>query len=260
MSQTQTTVSYNGIELTSITGLTILATNPYVPAKRKLSRNLLARTNKSKTNSAFYTERELQIKINISRETRDLLEQSIDSLMTILQGLEKDLLVRQAGTTRKYVATYTDAVISNSGGSYITMDLVFVTSDHFGYDNVTTTNLTVGTYTGGNRQDALTFGGSAPLQQPTITVTFSYVYDATAKDVVIGNANLGMAITINRVWTTLDVLVIDASAQSVKVNGVEVAFTGAIPEFAVGEGVLTYNDTFTARTVSYVVTYVKRYI
>jgi len=260
MSQLNTTVSFNAVELTSIVGLTILATNPYVPAKRRLSRSSLARSNKSKTNSAFYTEREISIKVNISRDTRDLLESSIDSLMTILQGLEKDLIVRQSGSDRLYTATYNDAVVSKAGGSYIELDLVFVTSSHFGYATTATTNLTVGTYTGGNRADVLQFGGSAPFQQPIITVTFNYVFDTDEQDVVIGNADLGMAITINRIWEDLDVLVIDSTEQSVKVNGTEVPFTGAIPEFKVGEGVLTYNDTFTARTVDYQVSYTKRYI
>lgn len=253
--------NFDGVELTTINGLTVLATNPYIPAKRQLTIGNLARTNKAKISSAFYNKRDLLIRVAISRNTRDLLETSIDALMILLQGLEKDLLLRQANTTRKYVATYSDAIINKDGGSYIEMDLVFVTSDHFGYDVAPTLLLQITNFTSGNKTDQITVGGSAPFQTPLIKLTYSAIGNTSdSRSVTIGNGALGMAVTITRIWTNGDRIDIDASAGTVTVNGVTVAYTGAIPEFAPGVGYLTYNDTFTSRTFSSTITYVKRYI
>lgn len=261
MSYISYSANFDSQELTSITGLTVLATNPYIPAKRSLTIGNLARTNKAKVSSAFYNKRELLVRVGITRNTRDLLETSIDSLMILLQGIEKDLILRQAGASRKYVATYSDAIINKDGGSYIEMDLIFSTSDHFGYDLAPTLLKQVTNFTSGNKTDSFTVEGSAPFQVPTITLTFSAIGNtADSRNVTIGNGALGMAVSLTRTWTNGDVIEISAPNQTVKINGVEVSYTGAIPEFAPGIGYLTYNDTFTSRTFSYTATYVKRFI
>ena len=252
--------SFDNVELTTVTGLTVLKTNPYQPAKRKVNNITLARTNKAKVNSGFYDQRDLKVRVGITRQTRDLLEASIDTLMGLLQGLEKDLVLRQAGASRKYTATFQDAVIDVEGGSYIEMDLIFVTSDHFGYDTSTTLLLQVLNYTSGNKTDQITVGGSAGWQVPTITYTLNSFTGTGTRNVVIGNGAIGQAVTVSRSWTAGDVLTISAADQSVKVNGVDVAFTGAIPEWQPGIGYLTYSDTFSARNMSLRATYIKRYV
>lgn len=252
--------TFNSNLLTSITGLTILATNPYIPARRKLSLNDIARTNKAKTNSAFYMKKAVMVRVSITRATRDLLEQSIDSLMTILQGIEKELLLTQAGGTRKYTCTLADTIVRNDGGSYCEIDLIFETSDHFGYDNAPTLLKQVSGFTSGQKTDQITVGGSAPWQVPKLTLTYSAVTDGTSKNVIIGNDATGQSVTITRTWVAGDVLEIDALNQTVKVNGTEVDFDGAIPEWAPGIGYISYSDTFSARTFSYTLNYYKRYI
>ncbi len=252
--------TFDGNDITTVTGLTVLKTNPYQPAKRKLNNMALARANRAKINSGFYDKRTLTVRVGITRTTRDLLESSLDSLMTLLQGLEKPLVLRQAGASRQYTASFSDAVIDQEGGSYIEMDLVFETSDHFGYDTSTTLLDQVLNFTSGSKTDSITVGGSAAWQQPTITVTINSFTGTSTRSVVIGNGGFGMAVTVARTWTAGDVLEISAPNKTVKVNGVEVAFTGAIPEWQVGIGYLTYSDTFSARNMSLRATYVKRYV
>lgn len=260
MSYINYSAKFDGTELESISGLTVLKTNPYQPAKRKLNNMALARSNKAKVNSGFYDKRDLIVRVGITRNTRDLLEVSIDSLMNLLQGLEKELILRQAGASRKYIASFSDAVVDVEGGSYIEMDLVFITSDHFGYDIASTLLLQVSGFTSGSKTDQITVGGSAAWQQPTITCTLSSVAGSGTRNVVIGNGSNGQAVTITRSWTNGDVIEISSPNQSVKVSGVEVSFTGAIPEWQTGIGYITYSDTFTSRNMSNRVTYVKRYV
>lgn len=256
------TAIFNNNNLATVPGLTILASMPYPPAKRKLTTYDIARTNRAKVNSGFYNKMTIIVRVGISRDSRDLVEQSSDTLMGLLQGLEKDLLVRQSGGTRKYTCSFADAVLRESGGSYLEMDLVFETSDHFGYDQNDTLLNQVSGYTSGQKTDLITLGGSAAWQVPKIIITISALTTGTSKSVIYGNDNTGQQVTITRTWAAGDVIEIDAHplAQTVKVNGTEVAWTGAIPEFAPGIGYVSYSDNFSARTMSYTMTYKKRYV
>lgn len=260
MSQINYAAQFDSNSLTSVTGVTVLATNPYIPAIRKLTIGDVARSDKSNVNSAFYNKRTIIVRVGISRATRDLVEASYDALLALLQGLEKQLVLRQAGVNRTYTATYSDSVFRVEGGSYLELDLVFETSDHFGYDTAATTLLTVTAYTSGYRSDPMTFEGSAPWQVPVITITFSSITATGTKAVTIANAANGQSIVISRVWTTGDVLQVDSQNKTVKVNGSEVDFTGAIPEFEKGVGYWVYSDTFTARTFNALIQYYRRYV
>lgn len=251
---------FNGTDLATITGLTVLATNAYNPAKRDVKMGDLALTDKSTVRTAHYAKKIIVVRVGIARATRDLAEQSFDSLMRILQGVEKELWIKQSGDYRKYTCTYLDTVFRVEGGAYLEMDLFFGTSDHFGYDVAPTLLLQVTNFTSGSKTDILDIGGSAPWQAPTITITYSAVSGGTNATVAVGNGGTGQRLTITSTWVAGDVLEIDALARTVKVNGALVDADGAIPQWAPGVGYLTYSDTFTARTFSNTMRYYKRYV
>lgn len=260
MSVINYSVIFNGTDLTSVSGLTVLATDPYTIPKRKLTIGELAQSNKSKVSSGFYTEKNITVKVIVSRATRALLEQSIDSLMGLLQGLEKELILVQSNNSRKYICTLADVVEGMSGGSSATMDIVFACSDRFGYDLAPTLIINNIGGTGATRNDQYDFTGSADTQCPVWTITLTALTGGTLKDVVIGNGATGQLLIINRTWVAGDLLEVDGYNNTVKVNGVEVDFTGTIPYFAPGVGYITYRDDLTTRTLSYKVTYVKRWV
>lgn len=252
---------FNGVDLTTITGLTVISNNAYVPPKRTLASAVLARTDKSKTTSAFWESREITIRVSISRLTRALLEQSIDALMLLLVGIEKELRVSQSNTNRRYICTLADMMVNHGGGSYCEIDLIFNCSDRYGYDLGLTTLLYSTGLTNQSRTDPITPLGSAEWQAPIITVTYSVATGATLKDVMVGNSATGQQITVNRTWVAGDSLQIDALERTVKVNGVEVDFSGAFPEFRSGQvGYWSYADTFTARTFIVSIRYYKRWV
>lgn len=251
---------FNNNQLTTVTGLSILMTDPYKQPKRKLAIASLARSNKARVNSAFYNQKNITIRVGISRSTRDALEQSLDSLNSILQGIEKELWLSQSGGVRKYYCTLSDVVVNKSGGAYWEGDLVFTCSDNFGYDTGYTTIVNISGVTSSTRTDQYSFGGSADFQAPIITIKLTAVTGATNANMVIGNAATGQNLTINRTWAANDFVEIDCQNETVKVNGVEVAFSGAFPKFAVGLGNLTYADNFTTRTFNYFAFYYKRYV
>lgn len=244
-----------------VNGLTVLGIDTYIIPKRKLSIAQIARTNKNRTNSAYFNSRPIKVRVGITRGNRDALEQSIDDLMSYIQGLEKELWVPQSGATRKYTCTLQDVNVLKGGGAYWEAELIFAASDIHGYDTAYTliiNNLTG--ITAASRSDQYGFQGSADWQVPYVRITLTAVTGGSLKSIIIGNAATGQQITVNRTWAAGDVLEVDSLAQTVKVNGTEVAFTGAFPRFAKGLGNLTYSDTFTTRTFSYLAYYYKRYI
>lgn len=255
-----TVVTFNGINLTTVEGLNVLTVNPYEPPKRTLNTFNIARTDKSKVAAAFYTEKNIIVRVNISRATRDLMETSIDSLMAILHTLEAPLVVKQSLGNRRYTATLGDTIVNRDGGAYAEIDLIFKCSDRFGYDLNYTLLLQVNAATARHRTDSITLEGSAPTQAPLITVTVSAVSGGTGAAITIKNDATTQAVTVSRDWIANDVLEIDCLNRTVKVNGVEVAYTGAIPEWSQGTGYITYGDTFvTSRTYTMNVKYLRRW-
>ncbi len=253
---------FNSVDLNTVPGLTVLKTTPYRPPRRDVSMSEIIRTNKSKLNSAFYTERIVIVKVGITRVNRDQLEESIDALMNLVQGTNKELVLRQSSNLRKYYCTLEEYIVNEEveGGSYIEMDLNFTCTDRFGYALAPDVLLTITSFTSQSRSDRLTFGGSALTQVPVIRLVYSSITGGTAKAVTIGNGDTGQQIVVTRTWTTGDILEIDCFNKTVKVNNTEVDFTGAIPEWATGFGYWSYFDTLTTRTFSGTITQVKRYV
>lgn len=251
---------FDNNDFTSIAGLTILATDSFTPPKRIVTSNVMARANLSKISSAFFTTKDITIRVGISRLTRDLVEASLDSLSNILFGVEKDLVVRENGELRRYTATHIDTVFRTSGGAYVELDLVFMCSDSYGYAIPYEKLLDVTGRTLYNYTDTLSFSGGADTQAPIITAVFSAIGTGTTNTVTIGNVTTGRYIVVNRAWTVGDVLIIDCQNKTVKVNGTAVDFTGAFPEFASTTGYLNYNDTFSTRTLAFSVYYYRRYL
>ncbi len=256
------TARFNDFDIDSIDGVSILSTDPYKLPRRDVSMSQLARTNFSRTNSAYYVERIITVKIAIRQNTRALTEQTIDTLMARLQGVNKTLVVDQSGGERLYYATLADAPVQEEAGSYVEMELIFTCTDRFGYATSSQTLLTIPTTTSSSRSDYFTVAGSALTQTPIFTITFSAVSGATSKTVIIGNSETGQEISITRTWANTDVITIDTSmlTPSVKVNGTEVDFDGAFPVFEPGQRNWYYNDNLLTRTFTGSITYTPRYV
>lgn len=256
-----TPVWFDNNELTTVVpGLTILGINSYLIPKRNLVVNDVARSDKSKISTGYYNSKDITISVGITNATRTAAEQSLDTLLLYLQGLEKDLVLNEGGAQRRYTATYSDYMIKTSGGSYVELDLIFTCSDRFGYSLqyeklLDTTGRTLYNYT-----DAITLNGNAPWQVPVLTVFLSAITAATTNIVTLKNAATGRSISVNRAWTAGDRLIIDCQNRTVTVNGVAADFTGSFPEFAPGAGYLNYQDTFTSRTVAISAYYYRRFV
>lgn len=256
------TANFNGNDLASVVpGLMVVATNPYRLGNRQLSTSVLANADRSTTPSAFWTDKKLNVTVEIGRNTRELLDDSIDLLYYYLRELEAPLILSWSTTTRQWNATLANIAFSDVQGGHAVLDIEFEVSDPLGID-VNSTQLFSTALTGATSTTSLGLvGGTAKWQRPVITITISALTGGTAKTVSVGNSNTGQQVNITRTWTAGDILVIDSKLKKVTVNGTEVAFTGAIPEWQSGQvGSMDYSDNLTTRTRSMVGVYYKRYI
>lgn len=251
---------FDGLSFNTISGVSVLSINTYDPAKRRLNIYEIAHGQRSKATSGFYNKKTITIKVGITGGTRMDAEQSLDSLLSSLHGLEKELVIDQGRDGRRvYTASLVDTVIQEGGGSYIEVGLVFECSDPFGYELTSTLALVIDDLT----TQYLVFEGGAPTQVPLITIAYASITMTGATGTVsVGNLKTAQTVTVTRVWATGDVLRIDCRNKTVTVNNVEVAFSGAIPEWTSNElGFMTYDDDFISGTItsSSSVTYNKRY-
>lgn len=184
------------------------------------------------------------------------LDSALDNFRSYFVGTARNLDIGYAGGTRRYTATLSQSTINRPGGLlYATFQLVFIATNPFGVDIVTTTALSVSGRTGASYSDILTFNGSAPVQQALITFTYTAITGGTSKTVTIGNNSNGQQISVTRTFSTNDVLTVDVVKRLVTYNGVSIDYTGAFPEFVAGTGTLAYSDSFTSRTFNESVTY-----
>lgn len=243
----------------NVPGLKVVSTDPYRFPTRALITSRIANTDKSVTSSANYTDKKLNVTVEIGRDTRELLEASLDTLNSILQGHEQALVVPWATSTRQWLATLDNIAATDVLGGHGTFDLEFECADPIGSD-VTSTQLFSNNLTGSSNTVTFTVGGTCEWQQPIITITFSALTGGTTKAVTIGNSATGQSVSVTRTWAAADILIINATTKKITVNGTEVQGVGAIPEWAPGAGSMDYSDTLTTRTRQTTAIYYKRYV
>lgn len=258
------TASFNAIDLAgAVPGLIVVGTKPLRFPNRVLSTAPVANTDLSVTSSSFYADKKVNVHVEIGRDTRELLDNALDILNSILQNPESALICSVGTGSRQWTATLANITENDLQGGWGDYDIEFECSTPLGQDAVST-QLFSNNLSGSSNTVNFTVFGSALWQQPQITITYSALTGGTAKTVTVGNSATGQTVTITRTWTTGEVLVIDSINKKVTVNGTEVPFTGAIPEWQGSTsgvaGSMDYTDTLTTRTRSSVGLYFKRYV
>lgn len=213
-----------------------------------------------------YPNRKITVSGQIVGQTIADCDSIIDTFQSYLLAQNANLDIDYNSGTRRYSkVTVSESDISRPGNlRSANFTITFMALKPFGTDTTPTTLLTAAARTSGSYSDVLTIAGTAPFQTPLITITFGTIGSSpVAGTVTLGNDATGQAITISRIFTTGDVLVIDCSLGTitpVTVNGVPCDFTGAFPDFAPGAGTLDYSDSFASRSFGIAVTYNKNYI
>lgn len=253
-------ISFGGVNLKTVEGLTVTGSSTYRFASRKLQNYGIAYQNRSTTTSAFKSGKTINISCVIARSSRSGFDNSLDQLAYLTDPKNQTLLIPVRGSYYEYhEVTLSNMAVSNVKGGYGEIDLEFIAADPHSYDTITTEVLNMLNVTSGDKSYPVYFEGTAN-QQPVFTLTLDSVVGGTGGSITISNPTTGQSITIQRVWSASDVLVIDCESHSVTVNDDEVDSTGMFPEWGKGDGFINYTDTFTERQVDINGIYTKRYL
>lgn len=241
---------FGGWNFNNVPNLQVNSTDTFKGGLRYLNIFQIARRSARKTSSAFNRSNSIQIGIYLTSPSKVALEQAMDLLFANIQTQEAQLVIPQSGGVRGYYATYSTIRINQQKGGYLDATLTFECSDSYGYDANYTVIQPATNFTAAVVNTQYTQGGSAELQAPIIQAKITALTGGTNGTVTISNGQTGQAAQIIRTWLANDILIVDCQNNIVTVNGAEVAFTGALPTTGIGTQTLTYQDTFTTRTVN----------
>lgn len=252
-------ISFNSNDLQTSSILTAVISIESWPT-RLLNVSSIAHGNKSIISGSIFPSKQGFIKGKIVGSGINDTDSKIDTFKKYFNGIEKNLDIDYNGTTRRFIATASSVNIDRPEGlSYADFEVTFIINKPFSSDTSLTNAITASARTLATYSDSYTFLGTAERQSPIFTVEYTAISGGTAKTVSIGNANTGQQLSVTRNWATNDVLIINTQDLSVTVNGIDIDFSGAFPDFELGAQTIDYSDNFTSRTFDYDVQYYKRY-
>lgn len=233
--------------------------------KRELAIFTLARANGGVITDSTYGTKDIPVRGKIIGTGMTNVDALVDSFHAAMGVRNKDLDIAYNGSTRRYIATPARVTISRPvrGANWANFEVDFVVTE-YGKDTTATTFYTNTSIATSGVTLPMTFGGSAPQQFLDIIVNVT-AFDASnngmTRSVTFTNPATTEALTVNRIWTAGEQLIIRNSDKSVKVNGALVDWSGAFHTYApeVSSIVVTHNFT-TSVTMTGTFDYIKRYL
>lgn len=260
-----TSITFNSNSLQSASVITSQINSGSIP-ERDVKLFALAHANRSVIPDDNYPSRRITISgklIAASVTAMDVLE---DTFKAYFRGKDKNLDIGNNGGSRRFIATANSVSIDRPGGlQHADFSVEFICTQPFGKATTATTpsssfSPSAAARTLSGYTDAITFAGTAPYQLPVITITLTAVTGGTGY-LAVSNSGNGQGITITgQSFVNGDVIEIDCENKTVKLNGTEIDFLGAFPEFEPGAQSLAYSDGFTTRTFTIAVNYYPLYL
>jgi len=177
-----------------------------------------------------------------------------DILVKALNRQQRPLYVPHAGSTRKFIVTPENIIISEPQGlNRITFSFQFVVPEgkSISDSSVIMVSQTVTTSTA---TIPLTIQGSAKAR-PLITLQYGSVSGGTGGVVSVRNARDFIGITVTGNFVTSDTLTIDSDNFQIFKGTTLLPPVGRLPSWEAGAGSLYYSDTFASRSVTITAVY-----
>lgn len=249
--------TFNGTDLSGLTGVTILDIKANSIPNRKLVQAEIAESDGGILTNVFYGLKSILVTGVIEGDTANIAEGYRDTLLSYLSEPNASLIVEQAGTNRVYTATMQDVIFSDDNvGGYIPFDIRFNCNDPFGYEQNQIQTTDLGVTTSGDTT-AVTNGGTYKCF-PIVWVKVNSFTGSGSREVSVTIAGVG--ISVIREWATGETLYIDGVNKTVKVGSTVVSYSGIFPVLEVGSNTVTVSDTFTARNIDKTIKYTERYL
>ena len=255
-----TSITFDSNDLQTANIITADISHASIPTK-DLSLYALANSNKSVISNIDYPSKVIRVSGKIVGSSITDLDSRLDTFRSYFNGQEKNLDIGYNGSTRRYIATANSVNTDRPGGlQHADFSIEFICTEPFGRNTTATSALSANARTAASYTDTYVFVGTAPYQLPIVTITLSAVTGGTGF-LSFSNSENGQGITItDQSFVNGDVIVISSEDKTVKLNGIDIDFMGAFPEFEIGSQDFSYTDGFTTRTFDYDVDYYPLYL
>jgi len=248
-----TYIQYNSFDINNAIEIVETAIHDSAPS-RNMTSYKIARRDGDKLVSAYNSSKEITITGHIQSTSSDSLETIIDNMKSAFQVLTGNLDISYASGTRRYIATYRDFIIQRDpdNSDWCPYSVKFLVPSGKGYsinqDSITYTGIISSNYT-----NYPNFLGSA-IPNPVITITVNSQTALSVISLLISGVN-STALTITKTFNNSDIIVIDFSDFSVKVNGTAVVWTGGFPTWIAGTNAFHLLSTASARNLTMNISY-----
>lgn len=251
-------IYFDGVDLASISGVSIYNFKVNSLPKRQLTLHKIANKDLSILTRAEYATKEIVVYANICGTSRGETEQILLNLKTALQPHNKQLTVSQYGETVNYTSTLY-SIDDKWDVNSVDVAIIFTASDPVGRGVSVITLINEYTLTSGVVSASGTVLGSYEAS-PVFRVTYTSITGGTAQSVTVKNEVTSQGITVTRNWNNTDVLEVDCENKIVSVNGAIQDYTGAFCTLTPGTSTVGYIDTFSNRSAKLTVTYYKKFV
>lgn len=209
----------------------------------------LAHANKSSIPFVNYPQRGISLTGKVIGSSIADLDSRLDTFRSYFTDKDSNLDIDYNGTTRRYIATLNALSITRPFGLvHANFVAQFLCTQPFGQNTSTTSAASANNVTTASATYNHTFLGTAPFQLPVITITIDAVTGGTGHLTIKNGANDQGITIVGQTFSATDVIEIDCKNRTVKLDGAEIDFLGAFPEFAPGSQDIEYEDGFTTRT------------
>lgn len=256
-----TSIVYNGLNLQT-GGFTIEDSDIFAMPANTIQMERLAEEDGSVLVKATYEPKSFSVTGSVIGADIPTTDGLIDTLKTALNTTKQNFDIDWAGSTRRYVATPQNAVITRPRGLAVaTFSVTFQCESPAGMDTTGSTLLSATTITTSTSVNSWTVNGSYKAQ-PVITLTLGSVSSTNPTDTItISNGSTLRGLSVVRTWAAADVLAIDCLNKTLYVNNLVTPFTGQFPTWDPGVGTVSYVDTFsTSRSATLSATYTRRFL
>lgn len=212
----------------------VLSHNAFGFPDRRLDIQEIPRSDGAVELSATWGTRTINMRGIVYGDTRNEVMDAIDQMKIGLMGRQKPLIINTfSNTNRRYYATCRSVDIEEVGGvnfRHLTWEAIFECADPFAYSANT---ITFGPTTVELDGTTVTYNNLGGLETyPVITISTRSSSRITPR---ILNTLTNQVIVPGVGMITDDILVIDSAAKSVKLNNVDINYTGIFPTLQPGD-------------------------
>lgn len=240
-------------------GVTVVETDVLSAPTNKIQADSLAERDGALVVKQQYESKTFSVRGTIKKSSATALEMMLDTFKGAMAIKSQPFDISHAGGIRRYLASAQNITLSQQGPASAAFTVNFLSPDGMGWDVEASSLIASTNVTQSASTLNFTVGGTYKAE-PYIRATINTVSGGTSKTLTIGNASTLRSVSITRTWAVGDVLEMDTLKGELYVNGIDTDYRGNLLSFEPGPQGLTYNDEFTARDVTILSSYTRRWL